>query len=384
MKPEEIVKKLASFKHRGASTEAEPLVLEFLSSLFPDRQIEKQAFRTPKTYISVVWWLIGGLSLGLLFLLSFPFIGVVLTFLFVTMALLYFNWYASPVTSFPPQVTSHNLIIKKKSHTTNNKKRVILMAHWDTAPISLLYKPQMVGNFRQSLKISLILMVLAESVAIIHFFFENIVTHWLAIGLAVYFIIQGITATIDFFRLGYSNGASDNATGVAAAIETANQIWELGKDEVDIELVITGAEEVGMIGARAYFLANQKNFTKDDVLINFDTLGNGDLKVITQTGSWSNIVYENDLVKKMKQIITSKPEFSNITTGAWHTADFDSVWFQRAGIPSVTLAALDKNGRMPNIHRPTDTIENVDFKPMNDAIELAVETVISEQLSVTN
>lgn len=379
MKPEEIVKKLASFKHRGASTEAEPLVLEFLSSLFPDKQLEKQAFRTPKTYISVVWWLIGGLSLGLLFLLSFPFIGVVLTFLFVTMALLYFNWYASPVTSFPPQVTSHNLIIRKPSETQNSKKRVILMAHWDTAPISLLYTPQMVGNFRQSLKMSLILMVLAESVAIIHFFFENQITYWLALGLAVYFIIQGITATIDFFRFGYSNGASDNATGVAAAIETANQIWESGKDKIDIELVITGAEEVGMIGARAYFLAHQKNFTKDDVLINFDTLGNGDLKVIIQTGSWSNIVYENDLVKRMKQIISSKPEFSNITTGAWHTADFDSVWFQRAGIQSVTLAALDKNGRMPNIHRPTDTLENVDFKPMNEAIKLAVETVSSEQ-----
>lgn len=379
MKPEEIVQKLASFKHRGTATEAEPLVLEFLSSLFPEKQVKKQAFRTPKTYISVVWLLIGGLSLGLLFLLSFPFVGVVLTFLFVTMALLYFNWYASPVTSFPPQVTSHNLVIKKPSEPQNSKKKVILMAHWDTAPISLLYTPQMVGNFRQSLKMSLILMVLAETVAIIHFFFENQITYWLAIGLAVYFIIQGITATIDFFRLGYSNGASDNATGVAAAIETANQIWEFKNNEIDVELVITGAEEVGMIGARAYFLANQKNFTKDDILINFDTLGNGDLKVITQTGSWSNIVYENDLVKKMKQIISSKPEFSNLTTGAWHTADFDSVWFQRAGIPSVTLSALDKNGRMPNIHRPTDTLENVDFKPMNDAIKLAVETVNSFQ-----
>lgn len=379
MKPEEIVQKLASFKHRGTATEAEPLVLEFLSSLFPEKQVKKQAFKTPKTYISVVWWLIGGLSLGLLFLLTFPFVGVVLTFLFVTMALLYFNWYASPVTSFPPQVISHNLIIKKPSEPQNSKKKVILMAHWDTAPISLLYTPQMVGNFRQSLKMSLILMVLAETVAIIHFFFENQITYWLAIGLAVYFIIQGITATIDFFRLGYSNGASDNATGVAAAIETANQIWEFKNNEIDVELVITGAEEVGMIGARAYFLANQKNFTKDDILINFDTLGNGDLKVITQTGSWSNIVYENDLVKKMTQIISSKPEFSNITTGAWHTADFDSVWFQRAEIPSVTLAALDKNGRMPNIHRPTDTLENVDFKPMNDAIKLAVETVNSFQ-----
>lgn len=374
--PESIVKKLASFKHRGAATENEPLVLDYLQSIFSDKTVSLEAFKTPKTYISVVWWLILGLFVGLIFSNLIPFLGVVITCFFTTFALLYFNWYSSPVTKFPPRVTSHNLIVKDGESSISKPKKLILMAHYDTAPISLLYKPTMVGNFRKSLRFSLILMVIAEFIVIVQFINQNSVFSYLSYILATYFLIQGITATVDFFRLGYSNGASDNATGVAAAIETAQRLWNKSLKNLDVELVLTGAEEVGMIGARAYFINHAKEFTKDTYLINFDTLGNGNLKVITQTGSWSNIVYDNKIIQSAKEIIAQDADLQHVTTGSWHTADFDSVWFQRAGMPCVTLAALDSDGRMPNIHSPTDTIENVDFKPMNDAIELAEQIAL--------
>jgi Peptidase family M28 len=370
MTPKEIVEKLASFPHRGVATENEVHILNFLTQLFDNQTVSRESFRTPKTYISVVWWLILGLSAGLICLNFSPILGLILTLVFVTMALLYFNWYASPVTNFPPLVTSHNLIIKNPL-TTPKAKKLILMAHWDTAPISLLYRPEMVGNFRKSLKMSLILMLVAQFLAISQFLLPNSFLLLVANILALYFIVQGITASVDFFRLGYSNGASDNATGVAAAIETAKKLWSKNLQNLDIELVITGAEEVGMIGARAYMKAHYREFTKETFLINFDTLGSGDLKIITQTGSWSNIVYDNKLVKIAKETTTQTPDLKDVSTGEWHTADFDSVWFQRAGIPSVTLAALDKNGRMPNIHRPSDTLANVDFTPMGKAIILA-------------
>lgn len=381
MTPKQIVEKLSSFPNRGVDTENEAPVLDFLTQLFANQKVSRESFRTPKTYISVVWWLILGLSTGLICLNFSSILGLVITFLFVTMAMLYFNWYASPVTNFPPLVKSNNLVIKDKN-TSPKTKKLILMAHWDTAPISLLYRPEMVGNFRKSLKMSLILMMVAQFLAISQFLIPNDFLLLVSNILALYFIIQGITATIDFFRLGYSNGASDNATGVAAAIETAQKLWNKNLQNLDIELVITGAEEVGMIGARAYMKAHYQEFTKETYLINFDTLGSGDLKIITQTGSWSTIIYDNELVKTAKEVTTKITSLQEVKTGAWHTADFDSVWFQRAGIPSVTLAALDKNGRMPNIHRPTDILANVDFKPMEKAIILA--EAIGIQLNASN
>ena len=381
MTPKQIVEKLASFSNRGVATENEVPVLDFLTQLFNNQHVSRESFQTPKTYISVVWWLIFGLSAGLICLNFSSILGLIITFLFVAMAMLYFNWYASPVTNFPPLVKSHNLIIKDKNISPKAKK-LILMAHWDTAPISLLYRPEMVGNFRKSLKMSLILMMVAQFLAISQFLIPNDFLLLVSNILALYFIIQGITATIDFFRMGYSNGASDNATGVAAAIETAQKLWSNNLQNLDVELVITGAEEVGMIGARAYMKAHYQEFTKETYLINFDTLGSGDLKIITQTGSWSTIVYDNKLVKTAKEVTANIATLKEVKTGAWHTADLDSVWFQRAGIPSVTLAALDKNGRMPNIHRLTDILANVDFKPMEKAIILA--EAIGIQLNTSN
>ncbi|MFD2524027.1 M28 family metallopeptidase [Emticicia soli] len=381
MTPKQIVEKLASFPNRGVATPNEIPVLEYLSSLFPAQEVIQESFKTPKTYIAIVWWLIGGLVVGLLALNFYPIFGLFITLIFVTLAMLYFNWYASPVASFPPLVTSHNLVIKQKKAEKPKPKKLILMAHWDTAPISVLYMPQMVGNFRQSLKISLMLMVVAQFVAISQFLVPNNFIMLVGNILAFYFLLQAIIGTIDYFRLGYSNGASDNATGVAAAIETAHKLWGKNLPNLEIELVLTGAEEVGMIGSRAYMKKHYTEFNKETYLLNFDTLGKGNLKIITQTGSWSNIVYDNHLIQVAKQAVTELPTLKNVTTGAWHTADFDSVWFQRAGVPAVTLAALDAHGRMPNIHRPTDILSNVDFLPMEKAIILAEK--IGENLNHT-
>ena len=225
------------------------------------------------------------------------------------------------------------------------------------------------------------LMVVAQFVAISQFLVPNNFIMLVGNILAFYFLLQAVIGTVDYFRLGYSNGASDNATGVAAAIETAHKLWAKNLPNLDIELVLTGAEEVGMIGSRAYMKKHYTEFNKETYLLNFDTLGKGNLKIITQTGSWSNIVYDNHLIQVAKQVVTELPTLKNVTTGAWHTADFDSVWFQRAGVPAVTLAALDAHGRMPNIHRPTDILSNIDFLPMEKAIILAEK--IGEHLNHT-
>lgn len=246
------------------------------------------------------------------------------------------------------------------------------MAHWDTAPISILYAPNMVGNFRTSLRINMLLLILATGLTFLKLFIqENYILELAIILVGLYFLIQMIVASYDFFKWGYSNGASDNATGVAASIASARELWK--NENITTELVLTGAEEVGMIGAKAYFDKYKTEFDEHTSLINFDTLGSGELKIISKTGSLGDIVYQNKIIEKLTEATMIFPEFSHIKTGAWHTADFDSVWFQRGGVASVTLAALDQNGRMPNIHRETDILENVDFKPMLDAVDLVVK-----------
>jgi Peptidase family M28 len=370
---ERIVKKLASFPNRAVASIFEQETILYLSSLFASKIVLRESFKSPKNYLIIVGWLLLGIIVSIVLLHIYPIIGLILSLGFVAMALLYFNWYASPIIHFPPLVTTHNLLIKE---TTQKPRKVILMAHYDTAPISVLYLPSMVGNFRNSLKINILIMVVTQMAAIFYYINPIKIVSYLLIALAIYFLLQLVIASFDFFKFGYSNGASDNATGVAAAAETARILWDKNLKNTEIQLLFTGAEEVGMIGAKVFLNKHFKEFDKNTLVINFDTLGTGSLKVINKTGSWADINYDNELVKIAKNIITTDTGLNHVKTGAWHTADFDSVWFNRVGIQTVTLAALDNNGRMPNIHRETDVLKNVDFKPMHDAINLATKMIL--------
>ncbi|MCY7360267.1 MAG: M28 family metallopeptidase [Rudanella sp.] len=200
-------------------------------------------------------------------------------------------------------------------------------------------------------------------------------------GFMAYFVLQAITGTVGYYLHGYSNGASDNATGVVAALETADRLRRNKPADVDLEVVLTSAEELGMIGAYYYVEAHRNEWPRGrTAAINFDTLGAGKLTIIEQTGTVEVIRYENSATNLARQLIQHESFIGKAKVGKWHTADFDSVWFVRQNIPVLALCALDEKGKMPRIHRPDDTLDHVDLTPMHTAIDLA--EMIFRRLSV--
>jgi Zn-dependent M28 family amino/carboxypeptidase len=235
----------------------------------------------------------------------------------------------------------------------------------------------MVKNFRQSLLISLGLMVAAVLIALLEVLAigQPLVT-WIRWLLAIYFLSQGVMSTIDYLRYGFTNGAADNATGTAVAMATAERLWKEPLPGWEIEVVLTGAEETGMAGSRFYHKMNRERFSSTPTYVfNFDNLGSGDLKIITKTGSISNVIYDNALASAALETASKDSRFNKIKPSVWHTGDFDSIWFVRDGIPGLTLSAQDENGRIPNLHRPSDTIENVDASLPALAVDFAEATV---------
>ena len=170
------------------------------------------------------------------------------------------------------------------------------MAHYDTAPISLLYSPKQQSSFRISLLVSLFLMLLAGVAATYEVFRIGLpYLTYLRYGLMGYFLLQAVIGTAGYWLKGYSNGASDNATGVAAALVTASRLHEASLPDVEIEVVLTSAEEVGMVGAYYYVKAHRKEWKPAQTLaINFDTLGAGKLTIVEKTGTAEQIQYDNE------------------------------------------------------------------------------------------
>lgn len=389
--PMVIVRDLSELPHRGATTAEERRAADILAGHLGrlGAVVDRQAFRTPKTYIWEVWWLAGGLITGLLLIPLASWYALALVALCAGLAIFHFDWRATPISMLPPRSGSEN-VIGRDPRSANadpvpvrGKKKLILMGHYDSAPASLLYHPALVKNFRQSLLISLGLMLLAVCISLLDLLdLGQPVIAWMRYLLAFYFLVQIALTSVDYLRYGYTNGASDNATGAAVAIATAARLWLRPIPDWEVELVLTGAEEVGMVGSRAYYLANREKLdSARTYVLNVDNMGRGNLTIITRTGSICNVVYDNPLVDAARGVAATDSRFGDVRTGVWHTGDFDSIWFARAGIPSLTLSAQD-DGLIPDLHRPTDTLDRVDTLLPPLATDFAEATVRSLAASV--
>ena len=377
----DILADLTALPHRGAATANERKAAQLLQNYLTGMgaRVRTEPFQTPKTYATIVYWLIGGLLAGLA-LVPVTGVAVGLVWYFVWLAWLYFNWRYSFITKFPAQHTAQNVIGYWPGRgEPENRQKVILMAHYDTAPVSLLYGPKQQSGFRTSLTISLVLMLLAGIVASAEAAGIGLpYVTYLRYSLMVYFVLQAITGTAGYWLKGYTNGASDNATGVAAALATADRLRQANIPNLDIEVVLTSAEEAGMIGAYHYVQAHKRTWKLAQTLaVNFDTLGAGKLTVVEQTGTVETIRYDNEPTRLARQLIDTEPFRSRAQMGRWHTADFDSVWFMRNRIPVLALCALDAEGRMPRIHQPDDTLDQVDITPLHNAIDLAEAVILA-------
>ncbi|GAA4450326.1 M28 family peptidase [Nibrella saemangeumensis] len=370
------LRELTHLPHRGAATpcesEAAQLLENYLTQMEADVQTE--LFRTPKTYVTVVYWLLGGLVFGLLLVPYLTVTALVLVWLFVVLAWLFFNWRYSPVTRFPLQHMARNVIGRWPAQ--NNQKpvsKVILMAHYDTAPVSLLYTSSLVGNFRGSMILSLGLMVASALGATLEVLGWGLpYVTYLRYGCMGYFAVQAVLATAGYWLYGYTNGASDNATGVAAALAVADRLRQANIPHMDLEVVLTSAEEAGMIGSQHYVQEHRSDWPAGrTAVINFDTLGAGKLTLIEKTGTIEPILYDNPLTQLARRLIEQENFQHHVQTGEWHTADFDSIWLVRAGVPVITLCALDENKQMPRIHRRDDTLAAVELEALTTAVDFA-------------
>jgi Zn-dependent M28 family amino/carboxypeptidase len=184
--------------------------------------------------------------------------------------------------------------------------------------------------------------------------------------------IQLVIATIDFLRFGYTNAANDNGTGVAAVLASAEALWSEVPEGWSVEVLLTGAEEAGMIGAQKWVDRHLNELDRDNVyVVNIDTVGAGQLQFVEKTGTLTTLHYDNALVDLARNLAQTEPQFTKVQATAHRVADFDSVWFARAGIAALTLGAYDENGLMPYIHRPEDTLDKVDVAVVQSAVDFA-------------
>jgi hypothetical protein len=240
----------------AAVREVEDLIAERLTTT--GYRVERQSFRTSPARlraVGVVGAGIGWCALAFFPLLILPFPGYIVTATgaaALAMVALAGVGVARRRPADPETVTANNIVATRSANPV-----CWLVAHSDSKAQRLSLQGRVVAFAALGLGAAgMAVCVIARLAGPLP---VGVVAPWILLALA------GGGAMSVSWSAGDSPGAVDNASGVIAVLVAA----ELARDGLDVGVLITGAEEYGMEGARAWTAAGS---ARGAVFVNFDGL----------------------------------------------------------------------------------------------------------------
>ena len=149
---------------------------------------------------------------------------------------------------------------------------------------------------------------------------------------------------------GKSDGARDNGTGLLAVLVAAREIRD-----PSVGILVTGAEEFGLIGSR-YFAEKSRDLVTGTEVLNVDTVDHqGTWRLVSHLPGAEPLL---DRAESALKALTSGPirrhrHLSGIFV--------DSLPLARAGARAMTIARLDW-GTLRRIHTPLDTLDELSLE----------------------
>lgn len=164
-----------------------------------------------------------------------------------------------------------------------------------------------------------------------------------------------------------SPGAIDNASGVGlvlhlAEILAARSAWH---ERLRVIVLLTSAEEVGLMGATAYVKRHAAQLEQEQPLaLNFDGIGiDGQLQWVGGSAS------------KLAQLIQATAQANAIPIGRFRFigALFDHIPFAQRGLDAVSLIAVGRASR--SVHTRHDTLERLHVRGFEQAGLVALQII---------
>jgi hypothetical protein len=156
-----------------------------------------------------------------------------------------------------------------------------------------------------------------------------------------------------------SFGASDDGSGVAVMLETMRALKARGTLKNDVILLFSDAEEVGMLGAKAF--AEQHPWARNvGLVINFEARGTSGPALMFETSGDNGWLIQE----------YSKSAVHPVTNSLLYEAykflpnDTDLTIFKKAGFSGLNFAFIDSS---TNYHTRLDSLENLDGRSLQHA-----------------
>ncbi len=330
--------------------EMEDLNLEFEVQTFTFSSFYSRLY--PKiTFLSVsLISLLQYLNMHMIFSITLTLIllGIVITFIILTRK--------PEKIQFVPKFNSQNLIVKIKSKSNEikiNDRIALFMSHLDS-------KGQ---RFKIRIRIRIIKLWIASSILLaVIILLKNLIFTEFEIFfyiLGLFPLICNIGASIIMLLNttdNSSDGAIDNASGIACNLELVNYYHnpENKLQNYDMWFLFTGAEECGTMGIR-HFYNNLKNFDPDkSIIFNFESIAKH--VFIFPGGNEGDHAKDIDyLLLNNKRDLPIRHYITNRVLGTHSDGGFlGDRGFQGYGFGGVETYAY--------MHTPDDTIDKIDTK----------------------
>ena len=236
------------------------------------------------------------------------------------------------------------------------RRTLVLVAHLDAARGGLAWHPALVrGDVRRRIMVPRALLP--------------------AVGLALRAVggrrgrrvgraLLGLTAAalIDIVTQRTVPGADDNASGVAGVLALAARLRDRPPDGVEVLVALTGCEESGLDGMRAFLAAHPLG--PDDFVLGLDTIGSGTPIVLTSEATLLPHRYRPQDVARVPAAA------QRWRGGAWT----DPILATYAGVPAVSILSVGPDGAHAQWHRFTDTPDRVNLACVERCVDLAEAT----------
>lgn len=314
-----------------------------------------------------------------LFFFGMSAIALALCALSLIFAIVEFLLYKKLLDPFFPKKTSHN-VVAVRNPKGEVRRRIIFSGHADSANEwrftyyggSKLLVP-IIGLSFVGILLGLVLGIWA--VAAGHAFSA---ADSGALNVMRYVFLAWIP--ILFTALFFENkkrpvmGANDDLTGcfISMAVVKYMQQHDIRFENTEVWVVLTGSEEAGLRGAKAFCKAHKNELSDvETVFVGLDTIRDYDFAAVYSrdlTGTVKNDAGACALVKEAAKQSGLDLPYKSVFFGAT-----DAAAVTQAGMKAVSVAAMDP-APAKYYHTRLDTADNLDIKTVEAVLGVALET----------
>ncbi|MGH2980779.1 MAG: M28 family metallopeptidase [Solirubrobacterales bacterium] len=385
----ELIEELCSFEGRWPGTDAERRaanrLAERLRSLGRKAAIEP-TYVHPEYSMVIAAHVVLAIAGSLLALVLAP-LGFVLVLVAATSLYLDQNTRLYLIRSLFFRRASQNVV----SPGTNPSApaRLILSAHYDAAKTGLVFGPR---SARAAKRISETARLLLGPIRLI--FWAGIVPlltvtaarlggvegDWLGIVqlIPTTVLLISLALLIDIALSGIVPGAYDNASGVAAVLSVTQRLDAEPPRNLDIWVVLPGAEECNCEGMARWVAAHRRELDREKTFfVNLDSVSYGDPHYLASEGAIVSYNLDRRMLELCEAIATADREDGDRYRARPIRIPFhsDALPANTRGFRAISVVGADDGVAPPYYHTHADTPDKVDDNSMTRSIDFTVELV---------